>query len=1506
MNTRVERLAKLSLELKGGSRGSCRDVNKGRLPLTSSQKGILLNEATSGKRGSIVVCEAYRLYGTIDFEALIDSISAVVRRHPALRTRLHVENDVYEQQILDHDNVCSNIKLLDLAEIANQEYYAGEFIKGFSAEPLLKDSQNVAEFVIIRSTIASQFAVLCLKVHHSVCDGVSLQVLYDDICEYYSQYKLGTLPVVDAYDMAYCDCISSEAEWLASDDAMPSRRFWMDSLGDYRCDNTEYSAITSDEMLEESLAEYSVDRDISEEIYRICKDKDITGFTLLVGLIAQIIFRNTGKRDVLIGSIIGSREYIEERVKVGCFTNTILLRVDAGESDGPLYQIEVAKNMVALALEHSRVPFEQVARDCNFWKRFRTADIADITINFHSEPASGLHLDEVTTRRFALPSPAPKRRLTLHIYFDEEIRIYVQSGNNVSAELKSNIGRSLVGAFHAIAAGSSPSAKNECNRQSKLDSLVERRGPEILARFQDHARKLGMKRCVTYLGESKTYAEIDQESKQAARSLIGLGIAPGSLIGVHLERGINHVVWILAILRIGCGYVAIDASYPAETKVFMIENSKIDLLLVDGKYNLSIGEGIKVLDIRMKADAISEYYFGELVDRAKPDDIAYVLYTSGSSGKPKGVKILFRNIDHYITAMLEAIPIEEADTYLHTASFSFSSSVRQLFLPLCRGATIVIADTEIKKEPLRLFDLISKERITIIDFVPSLLRACALAIGSEDDSEIDRIASNTLRLILSASETLSPDTARRVYSTFSKNNPLMINMYGQTETAGIVATHRLSKSVVEANHIIPIGKPIGNNRILIVDDKLKSMPLGEIGEICVLGDTVGAGYLNSDGSTKERFLYGEWDGRHCVLYRTGDRGKYDSSGNIVLLGRIDNEVKIRGHRVGLDEVGTIIEELDGVQRCCARTYEDDDGFKRIALFIECQDSITDNSLLKWANERLPVHMRPSRIAIMATLPKTANGKIDLGHMDQTLMEILAKDRNKNYDPNDTVASRLVSIWRSVLCIEDIGVDDNIFDLGGDSISMIQICSRAKAQGIAISPGIMLRNQTISAICNNSNLMVQKPNNEDDLGSVGDTQKIPLLQSQWRYIINNMGTFQNDAIVSEKRVATKLGVSSVKGVVLEVLAGIPEFKLRICEEDGWMFQRPDPKYEIDESHIEELQVGGDNAIIKQESTRQKIVGQIDCRFGPIVHGAIFPLGGGEIRVVLAIHRLYVDNISWRNIWHWVEIGISKCESAMAALERPRKLQIGYLAKKQEEMGCPRTGLLENIGTDRGKKDGKYNHGVGFIEDNATHVEVVLLNNEMGRREIEDWAASHSLSLDAVLIGATTRSLAQIGYAESIEWEVERNGRDEAYGIGITDFVGYMVATDTCVATSEKQVDVVVDIKRIGKQVDLDRKIPRQTDNVEIGIVTEVARFRWCNLGFVGELGQMFSEDEGGRGIDLIRHDAKLRARDLDVLVRYDGSVVMLTLLMNQKIFMLDSCSRVRDTLLEYIGRLVVDV
>jgi amino acid adenylation domain-containing protein len=543
-----------------------------------------------------------------------------------------------------------------------------------------------------------------------------------------------------------------------------------------------------------------------------------------------------------------------------------------------------------------------------------------------------------------------------------------------------------------------------------------------------------------------TYGQLNAQVNQLANYLSKQGVQPESLVGIYADRSIDLVIAILAVLQAGGAYVPLDPAYPPARLASIIADTQLQLVLTQSHLVSDLKHpGLDLFLIDTEWDKVANESAELVAATTTPANLAYIMYTSGSTGKPQGVQITVGQVECYLQAVNQVLNIRADDIYLHSASFSFSSSIRQLLLPLAQGAKVVITSKENTTNLFSLIELIQTEQITVFDTVASVWNYILIGLAEMEQEQKSRLMDSRIRLLTFSGGLLTAQLLERVRSQFQQP-PQIVNIYGQTETIGVCAYQIPAKSISHSTHdtngtngYAPVGTAYSHNQLYVLDDRLQPVATAQTGELYVSGASLARGYLNNPQLNDLKFIPNPFsqERQSAWLYKTGDLARYLPDGNLEILGRQDFQVKIRGMRVEIEEIETVLAQHPDVQQAAVVGKENSAGETIIVGYIVPNHPQIDlNDVRSFLKTKLTDYMMPSAIEILDALPLTPNNKLDRNRLPAPNRENLTV-----VSPTDDLERQLVQIWQKVLNINNIGIDDNFFDLGGHSLVALQLFAK---------------------------------------------------------------------------------------------------------------------------------------------------------------------------------------------------------------------------------------------------------------------------------------------------------------------------------------------------------------------------------------------------------------------------------------------------------------------------------
>jgi amino acid adenylation domain-containing protein len=1006
---------------------------------------------------------AVRLTGQLNVDALARSLNEVIRRHEILRTTFATRRNQPLQVIAPPWTISLSVTdLRDLSETDRedvvQSLIADEARRGF----------DLLEGPLFRTALlrlSEEDHVLLLTMHHIISDGWSIGVLIREITALYQAYSEGADSPLTALPIQYADFAVWQRQCLEGEAMQAQISYWRQQLQDSppllelpidypRPAIQTFRGASLPLVLSESL---------SAALKALSRGEDVTLFMTLFAAFATLLNRYTEQDDIAVGSPIAGRTQVEVESLIGCFVNTLVLRADLSGDPSFTELLGRVKEMALAAYAHQDLPFEKLVEELQPERNLNRTPLFQVMFVMQNAQDAALKLPGLELTRLEVSSQTAKFDLTLAL---EESASGLSGSLQYNTDLFDAESIARMGQhFRTLLQGI---ADNPRQRLSSLPLLTEEEQHDLLVRWNDTATEYPAQSCLHWLFEAQaeqtphaiavvfgneevTYKDLNTRANKFAHHLRALGVGPEVLVGLMAKRSVEMVVGVLAILKAGGAYLPLEPEYPDERLSFMLTDSGASVLLAQSTLASRFADFTGTVVSLDEQPEASETF--ERARSVTPENLAYVIYTSGSTGQPKGVEVTHASVCNHLRWRQSAYPLSASDSFLQKASISFDISVWEIFAPLLAGARLVLAEPGGQRDSAYLGRLIAEKQITVAHFHPAMLRAVL--------QEPDAARWTSLRQVFCGGETLPRDTQRLFFDTVSAG---LCHQYGPTETTIDVAAWDCLPD--DARAVIPIGQPIGNTRLYVLDGELRPVPVGLPGELYVGGVALARAYLNRPGLTAERFVPDPFSpepgGR---LYRTGDHARWLSDGVVQFLGRADAQVKVRGYRVELGEIEAALASHPGVREAAATVHVDAGGERRLVGYVvarsERQPSISE--LRNFLLAKLPDYMAPSSFVFLDSLPLTASGKVNrqaLPLPDQSRPEL-----DQAFVAPQTPAEQMIAgVWREVLGTEQIGVDDNFFELGGHSLLATQVVGRlSEAFGFELPLRAIFESPTIAGL-----------------------------------------------------------------------------------------------------------------------------------------------------------------------------------------------------------------------------------------------------------------------------------------------------------------------------------------------------------------------------------------------------------------------------------------------------------
>jgi amino acid adenylation domain-containing protein len=1014
----------------------------GRLPLSFAQQRLWFLDQYEPGSAVYNVAGALRLKGLVDVGALERSVNEIIRRHESLRTTFAMVEGEPVQVICPSLSI--SVVMVDLTEQpeSEREDRAQRLASEEARRPFDLARGPLLRASLIRLSEAEH--VLVLTMHHIVSDGWSMGVLYRELSVLYRAFSQGQPSPLTELPIQYGDFAVWQREWLKGEVLQSQLAYWKKQLeGAPGVLNLPMDrgrpAVQSFRGARQSLL---LSKELTQGLKGLSRKHGVTLFMTLLAAFQTLLYRYTGQEDIVVGSPIANRNRTEIEGLIGFFVNTLVLR--SNFTGNPTFKelLGRVREMALGAYGHQDLPFEKLVEELKPERSLSHSPLFQVMFVLQNAPLRDRDLSGLALTRMTLDNSTAK--FDLNLSMNEQT-----SGLKGSLEYNTDLFDDatitrMLEHFHALL------EKIVADPEQRVDALPLL-GPaekhRLLVEWNDTKREYPKDRCIHQLFEQQvektpaaiavifeeqqlTYKELNARSNQLAHYLKKQGVGPESLVGICVERSLEMIIGLLAIVKAGGGYVPLDPCFPTERLALMVKDAKIALILTQQSLLKGLAPlGANMLCLDRDWGQIAEENTDNPDSGVIAENLAYVIYTSGSTGKPKGVEVPHHTVLNVLTHVREALGLTEQDRVPLVANICFDISVMELFLPLISGARLIVASSGVVVDGAAIEHILSKCGVTIMHATPATWRLL-LQAGWNGVENLT---------ILAGGEALESELANQLAARGSS----VWNLYGPTETTiySSAAAYRSQSS----NRKISIGRPVANTQIYIVDDHLQPTPVGVPGHLHIGGEGLARGYLNRSDLTAEKFIpdpFSEISGAR--LYRTGDLARYLSDGNIEFLGRIDHQVKLRGFRIELGEIEAVLAEHREVRQAVVLAREDVPGDKRLVAYIVLSHSeaASASELRAFLRAKLPEYMVPSAFVFLDAMPLTTNGKLDrkaLAAPDQIKPEL-----DQTFVASCTPVEQLLArIWAEVLKVEKVGSDANFFDLGGHSLKATQVISRVR-------------------------------------------------------------------------------------------------------------------------------------------------------------------------------------------------------------------------------------------------------------------------------------------------------------------------------------------------------------------------------------------------------------------------------------------------------------------------------
>lgn len=1163
-----------------------------------------------------------RLRGVLDVGRFEAALQALIMRHETLRTTFPSVDGVACQKVSAQTNVRMDWQDFSALNEPQRQQRLQQLADVEAHTPFNLETGPLLRACLVKAGEQEHYLVLTL--HHIVTEGWAMDIFARELSALYEAFIDERDSPLPALPVQYLDYSVWQRQWMEAGERQRQLDYWTAQLGNEH----PLLELPGDrprppvQSHRGELYRFDLSDELAARVRAFNAQHGLTLFMTMTATLAVLLYRYSGQTDLRIGAPVANRIRPESEGLIGAFLNTQVLRCQLTGQMRVSELFEQVRHTVIEGQSHQDLPFDHLVEAlqpprsaaynplfqvmCNVqrWEFQQSRQLAGMTVEYLANDARATKFDlnlEVTDLDHRLGCCLT---YSTDLFDEPRIARMAEHWRNLLEALVADPGQRL----------SELPLLSADEQRALQDSLGVEKGEHRLDQcihqlFSQQASQRPEAPALTFAGVTLSYAQLDERANRLAWMLRERGVGPQVRVGLALPRSLEMVIGLLAILKAGGAYVPLDPEYPLDRLHYMIEDSDIGLLLSDAALFEALGElpaTVACWCLEDDSPVLANYPAEALPFVSLAQHQAYLIYTSGSTGKPKGVVVSHGEIAMHCQAVIERFDMRPDDCELHFYSINFDAATERLLVPLLCGARVVLR-AQGQWDAEEICALIRTHRINVLGFTPSYGSQLAQWLATQQQTL-------PVRMCITGGEALTGEHLQRIRAAFTPQ--LFFNAYGPTETVVMPLASLAPEQLEEGAGSVPIGSIVGARVAYILDADLALVPQGASGELYIGGAGLAQGYHQRPGMTAERFVADPFAGKGGRLYRTGDLVRQRADGLVEYLGRIDHQVKIRGFRIELGEIETRLLEHDAVREAVVLALEAPSGKQLVAYLVsDAEHAALRDALKAHLKAQLPDYMVPAHLIVLQSMPLTANGKLDRRALPEPDPEA---NRQAYVAPRSELEHSLAAIWCAVLNVEQVGLDDNFFELGGDSILSIQVVSRARQAGIHFSPRDLFQHQTVqslAAVATRSELIIA----EQGL-LTGPSGLTPI--QHW-FFDTDIPARQhwNQALVLKP--LQLLDAHRLEQALLAVLEHHDALRLSFTPRGAqW--------------HAEHLGVPEGGVLLQAQVRDMQACTalftdtqrSLDLAQGPLLRALLVDGPQGQQRLLIAIHHLVVDGVSWR--------------------------------------------------------------------------------------------------------------------------------------------------------------------------------------------------------------------------------------------------------------------------------------
>lgn len=1152
-------------------------------PLSHPQKRIWYSEQLISKTGILNIILTFKNKTQLDFNILENAINLFIKNNEALRTRLvNFDGEIkqyfkkYEPIKIEHFNFYLNKDEEDsfISNIVNKTF----------------NIYNSELFYFATIKYADGKYGFLSKTHHIISDAWTCGLICKEIINYYDNIK-NNIIADKTFFPGYKLFLENENAYFKSERSKNDESYWIEK---YKSFKEPENKLTIKTYHSKRIIKY-FNKESARQIINFCEKNNISNYNFFLSCVI-ILFNKLWSRDeIVIGTTTHNRSKSEEKKMLGMFINTIPIKIKLNNNECFFDFLNKIKMEIAGCFRHQKFPYDTLIHKLN--RQYKIKDLFDVVFTYENmqfELENKMHHHGYDFFPFVIhiterekPNLRAEIDYNTSIFYDYEINIIYDCLFAIIEQVIKNP-QKYIKNIDFLNKDLNQKLITEFN-DTKSNYLKEK---TICDFFNEQVRKLPNKPALILDNDTMTYKKLDLLSNSIANFLLSKGIKKNNIIGLDLNRSFEMIICIIGVLKAGAAYLPLEPDFPVKRKLYLLENSKAKLLITD---KISKYKNVPVYNIEtLQKENISSEPTPKI---DSSENLAYIIYTSGSTGSPKGTLIQHYNVTRVVKDT-NYIDINSNDKLLQISNYAFDGSVFDIFGALLNGSTLVLLKKQDVMDINYIADKINKEKISIFFLTTVLFNTLV-------DTNLENL--KDIRHILFGGERVSPEHVKKALKYLGPGK--IIHVYGPTEST-VYATYYNVKSIPHYTDTIPIGKPISNTKVYILNKYSELLPPGFPGELCISGDGISKGYLNLPELTNEKFIENPFD-PGTVIYKTGDLAKWLPDGNIAFLGRIDDQVKIRGYRIEPGEIESILKKHTGIKDAVVIVRKNNNS-KYLCSYLITKDLKPIDKLGEYLASSLPDYSIPEHYIYLESFPLNQNGKVDKKQLPEPDIN---ENRIEYKKPENENQKILVKIWQEVLKINKVGIKDNFYYIGGDSIKAIQISSKLYSQNYKINTSDILKYPTIEKLSNY--IEPVKTLSSQELIE-GDINLTPIQKMFFNFNSKDLNHFNQFVIINTEN---EIDANILEKVMIKISCHHDALRIRFKKGKQINLGENTENFKIIKKTVSETgDLNLDNFIRYMQTL-------IDIKNGPLIILGITCMEK-TYKLIISIHHLIIDGISWR--------------------------------------------------------------------------------------------------------------------------------------------------------------------------------------------------------------------------------------------------------------------------------------